>query len=168
MVAKITKYVRNCPECQRVQVHPHKPYGKLASIPLSEMDPFDTVIMDFITDLPTARDPYTNKTSDAILVLVDKLTKHAMYIATTKDLDAEVLADIIWREFVLLRGMMRNLILDRGLLFTNKFWTTLYWHLGAKRRLSTVFHPQIDGQTKRQNQVLKHYLRVYSNYKQDN
>lgn len=168
MVAKITKYVRNCPECQRVQVHHHKPYGKLASIPPGGMDPFDTVIMDFITDLPPARDPYTNKTSDAILVLVDKLTKHAMYIATTKDLDAEGLADIIWREFVLLRGMMRNLILDRGLLFTNKFWTTLYWHLGAKRRLSTVFHPQIDGQTKRQNQVLKHYLRVYSNYKQDN
>ena len=132
------------------------------------MDLFDTVTIDFITDLPLARDLYTNKISDAILVLVDKLTKHAMYIATTEDLDAEGLADIMWREFLLLRGMMRNLISDRGSLFTSKFWTTLCWHLGAKRKLSTAFHSQTDRQTERQNQVLEHYLRVYSNYKQDN
>ena len=124
------------------------------------MDPFDTVTMDFITDLPPARDPYINKTSNAILGLVDKLTKHATYIATTKNLDAEGLADIMWREFVSLHSMMRNLISDQGSLFTSKFWTKLCWHLGAKRRLSTGFHPQTDGQTERQNQVLEHYLQV--------
>ena len=121
MVNEITEYVCSCPECQRVRVHYHKLYSKLASIPPGDVNPFDTVTMDFITDLPPARDPYTNKTSDAILVLVDKLTKHATYIATTKDLDAESLADIMWQEFVSLRGMMRNLISDRDLLFTSKF-----------------------------------------------
>ena len=63
---------------------------------------------------------------------------------------------------------MRELISDRGSLFTSRFWSTLCWHLGAKRKLSTAFHPQTDDQTERQNQVLKHYLRVYCNYKQDN
>ena len=164
----IEEYVRTCSVCQRVRVHHHKPYGKLNPIPPGGEDPFSSVTMDFITDLPPAKDPYTGKTSDAICVLVDKLTKHGTYVATTKDLNAEGLADLLWREFVCNHGMMRDLISDRGSLFTSNFWQTLLYHLGAKRRLSTAYHPQTDGQTERQNQTLEHYLRVYCNFKQDN
>ena len=168
MIKDIAEYVRTCPDCQRVRVHHHKPYDSLVAISPGDVEPFHTVIMDFITDMPPAKDPYTGKTSDAILVLVDKLTKHATYIAITKDLNAEGLANILWREFVSQHDMMRSIISDRGSLFTSHFWTTLCWHLSAKRKLSTAFHSQTDGQTERQNQVLEHYLRVYANYKMDN
>lgn len=110
--------------------------------------------MDFIMDLPPARDPYTQKTSDAILVLVDKVTKYAVYIATRKDLDSQGLAELIWREFAKNHGIWKQCITDRGSLFTSKFWSTFMWYLGARRKLSTAFHPQTDGQTERQNQVL--------------
>ncbi len=56
---------------------------------------------------------------------------------------------------------------DRGSLFTSKFWSSLCYFLGIKKKLSTAFHPQIDGQTKRQNSMIKVNLRAFVNWKQD-
>jgi hypothetical protein len=38
----------------------------------------------------------------------------------------------------------------------------------VKVKLSSIFHPQTDGQIERVNQVLEHYLRCTINYHQDN
>src|SRR5205814_9000348 len=48
-----------------------------------------------------------------------------------------------------------------------KFWSSLCYFMKARRRLSTAFHPQTDGQTERQNQTLEHYLRAYVEHTQD-
>jgi len=40
--------------------------------------------------------------------------------------------------------------------------------LGIETKLSTVFHPQTDGQMERMNQELEQYLRIYTNYRQSN
>ena len=39
--------------------------------------------------------------------------------------------------------------------------------LGIRRKLSTVFHPQIDGQTKRQNSTIKAYLQFFVKFEQN-
>ena len=43
-----------------------------------------------------------------------------------------------------------------------------FHHRLTRRRLSTAFHPQTDGQTERQNQVLEHFLRTWADSTQSN
>ena len=168
MKKNIEEYCKFCSVCQRVRVHHHKSYDNLFSITSDSVESFTTVTLDFITDMPLARNLYTRKTYDSILIFVDKLIKHAIYIACNKILNAKSLADLLWKEFVCHHDMMKELISNRKSLFISHFWFTLCWHLSAKRKLSIAFHSQTDEQTERQNQVLKHYLRVYCNYIQNN
>ena len=56
---------------------------------------------------------------------------------------------------------------DKSSLFTSKFWSSLCYFLGVKRRLSTAFHPQTDGQTERQNSTMEAYLRAFVNFEQN-
>ena len=133
MIDDIAEYVRNCSNCQRVRIHHHKSYENLTFISSNDVDSFHTVIMNFITDMSFARNSYIEKINDAILVLIDKLIKYVTYIATIKDLNIERLVDLMWREFICRHDMMRNIISNRDSLFTSHFWSTLCWHLRAKR-----------------------------------
>ena len=53
-------------------------------------------------------------------------------------------------------------------MFTSKFWSSLCYFLGIKRRLFTAFHPQINGKTERQNSTIEAYLQAFVNFKQNN
>ena len=68
------------------------------------------------------------------------------------------LAEVIIHVVVRHHGLLDSIVTNRGLLFTSKFWSSLYYFLGIKRRLSTALHPQTDGQTKRQNSTMEAYL----------
>ncbi len=162
------KYVCICSNYQRVQVHYHKLYEKLTSISSESVNSFYMIIMNFITNMLSAKNSYIEKTSNVILIIINKLIKHTIYISTIKDLNVERLVNLLWWEFISQHEMMQSIILNRNSLFINHFWIILYWHLEAKQKLSIVFHLQINDQTERQNQMLKHYLQVYFNYKMNN
>ncbi|QKX60909.1 uncharacterized protein TRUGW13939_08055 [Talaromyces rugulosus] len=51
--ANIDYYIQTCSTCQRVKVHRHRQYGLLKPLPVPS-EPFETVTMDFITELPPA------------------------------------------------------------------------------------------------------------------
>ena len=60
-----------------------------------------------------------------------------------------------------LHGVPKVIISDRDPKFTGNFWKSLFKGLNTTLNFSTSFHPQIDGQTERVNQVLKYLLRMY-------
>ena len=94
MLFEINEYIRICSDYQRVRIHHHKLYNEFNSISSNDEDSFYTVIMNFITDMSSTRNLYIDKINDAILMLMNKLTKHATYIATIKNLNAKNFAKL--------------------------------------------------------------------------
>ena len=92
----------------------------------------------------------------------------ARYIPCTERITADELADLLACEVFDKYGVPLGIVSDRGAVFTSDFWRTFCWNLKVRRRLSTAYHPQTDGETERQNQTLEHYLRVYAGSRQDN
>jgi transposase InsO family protein len=61
-----------------------------------------------------------------------------------------------------LYGVLKNIVSNRGTQFTSKFWERLHETLDTQLCFSSAYHPQIDGQIERVNQVLEDMLRACS------
>ena len=122
--------------------------------------------MNFIIELPFSR--YGNDIYNVIFVIIDRYSKIAFYIFAKSTWSTEDLADVLFNKMFLIFLEIKKMISDRSSLFVSDYWSALCYYICVKRKLNTVFYSQIDEQTKRQNQTLKHYLRCYCNYKQDN
>jgi len=120
--------------------------------------------MDFITGLPPSK--WQGNVYDAILVVVDCFTKMSIYIPCTKKVNSVDLAELIFQYVFSRFGIPKGIVTNQGAVFTLLFWSKICYHMQIRRRLSTAFHPQTDGQTERQNQALEQYLRLYVNKEQ--
>ncbi|KAD6119027.1 hypothetical protein E3N88_10298 [Mikania micrantha] len=69
------------------------------------------------------------------------------------------LAKLYVNEIVSRQGVPISIISDRDSRFMSRFWQTLQNALGTQINMSTAYHPQTDGQTKRTNQTLEDMLR---------
>lgn len=117
--------------------------------------------MDFIEGLPESAG------HDAILVVVDRLTKMAAFIPTRKDCDTGDLVRLFIDRIFSKHGAPADIVSDRGRHFVSKLWNGICAALRIKSNLSTAYHPETDGQTERVNQILEQYIRVYTNYQQN-
>ena len=99
------------------------------------------LIVDFITKLLVVAG------KDAILVVCNQLSKMTYFVATTERTSVEGLArlfqDNVWK----LYRLPKSVVLDRGPQFVAELTKKLNRMLGIETRLSTAFHPQMDGQT---------------------
>ena len=162
MAKDVQEHVGNCPLCQRNKAKRRKPYGELQPLSIPE-GTWDSVSMDFITQLPKSRQGNTS-----ILVFVDRLSKMTHFAATKDTCSAADVADLYFDKVIKLHGRPLEIISDRDTRFQSAFWQELQRHLGTQICMSTAYHPQSDGQTERMNAVLEDMLRHYINPSQDN
>jgi len=116
--------------------------------------------MDFITNLPNVIG------YDQCWVIVDRFTKMAHFIPL-KIRKAKELALIFVREVWRLHGLTKRVVSDRDTLFMTLFWSEVMRLVEVELVKSSAYHPQIDGQTERVNQILEHYLCTYYMWDQD-
>ena len=96
--------------------------------------------MDFIVDLPTTQGGY-----DAILVVVDRLTKMAHFIPTRESVSAPQVADLFISHIFCLHGLPRSIMLDRDTRFSSHFWTAVFDALKTELGMSSGDHLETDG-----------------------
>ena len=94
MKDKIASFIAKCADCQKNKHSTHALYGEMQAMELPDAL-WSDISMDFVTGLLVLRDPVTKVSYDAILVVVDRFTKQAEYIAFRKDYTAVQLAHII-------------------------------------------------------------------------
>lgn len=118
MSQDIKHFVVSCDICQKVKLKTHGPLGYLQPIPIP-LAPFEVVSMDFITELPKSND------YNAILVIVNKLTKYITIIPTTMGVDDTGTAAIFFSKIVAQYGLPKQIITDRDSRWTGTFWKVI-------------------------------------------
>jgi hypothetical protein len=154
-------FVKTCTICKRNKSQRHKPYGFLKQLPIPSR-PWNSISMDFIEQLPISSG-FTD-----ILVIVDRLTKQAIFIPTHNTINAPELAKLFVAHVFAKHGVPSHVTSDRGSEFVSRFFRSLGTALDMKLHFTSGYHPEGDGQTERTNQTLEQYLRVYCNYQQSN
>ena len=166
MIEDIKRYVKDCKTCNCTKAARHKPYELLQSL-LAPSEPWKDITMNFITGmLPSLR--IDRKAYDTILVVVDCYSKLAKYYPVLKTITAKQFGNLLIHTVFCSLVVPLSIVSNQGSIFTSNFWLALCHYLHIKRRLSTAFHPQTNGQTERQNQTLEQYLHANMNYQQDN
>ena len=132
-------YVEGYDLCQRIKNRTEEVVGKLK---LSEVPEklWTHITVDFVTKLPIVAG------KDVILVVYNRLSKMAHFVATIEGMLVEELARLFRNNMWKLHRLPESVVLDRGPQFAAELMKELNRMLGIETRLLTVFHPQINGQ----------------------
>jgi len=96
----------------------------------------------------------------AIRIVIDRLTKMAHLLRWTKEMNPRRFLELFMREIFRIHGLPKDIITDRGSIFTSDLWRETTKQLEIERGLSMAFHVYTDGQTELTNSILEQYLRA--------
>jgi hypothetical protein len=100
------------------------------------------------------------KRNDVVWVIIDRLTKSALFLPMKMTDSMEKLAKLYVNKVVRLHGVPVSIVSDQDPRFTSRLWPSVQQALGMKLNLSITFHPQTDGQSESTVKILKDLLRA--------
>ncbi|KAK3548932.1 hypothetical protein QTP70_021678 [Hemibagrus guttatus] len=147
----VERFVRSCSTCAQSQVCRQLPEGLLEPLPTPQC-PWYHLSVDFLTDLPNSGG-FT-----MVMVVVDRFSKACKLIPLkgypTAMQTAEAMFQHVFQNF----SLPEDIVSDRGSQLTSRVWRYLCERLGINVCLSSVYHPQSNGQAENLNQEIPQVL----------
>jgi hypothetical protein len=154
----ISDFVKSRSTCQRNKSESLHPAGLLQPLPIPSRVWAD-ISMDFIEALPKVHG------KSVILTVVDRFSKFAHFVPLGHPYTATSVARAFFNDIVRLHGLPESIVSDRDPVFTGHVWRDLFKFSGVQLKLSTAFHPQIDGQSEAVNKTISMYLRCMTGHR---
>ena len=149
----VKEYVTRCDTCQRFKGSNAAPAGLLHSLETPSLS-WEHISANFITDLLLSHG------FDMILMGIDQFSKEVELIPCTKTCSALDMAKLFMHNIWKHHGLPHPIILDQVMQKINKA-------LSISTKLSTSFHPQMNGWTEIINKEVQKFLHIYCFEKQD-
>ena len=142
--------MRSKPQC-------HRPYGSLQQLSIPE-HLWNSISMDFIKKLPFS------SSFNTILVIVDHLSKQAIFIPTHDTITSAELAHLFVIYVFSKHRVLSHVTSDHGFEFVSYFFHFLGTALDMRLHFTSGYHLEANSQAEWTNQMLEQYLCVYCNY----
>ena len=140
-------YIPSCEACQHNKSQTTKAPRPLHPLPVPD-EWADSVALDFIGPLPT------DSGFDCILSMTDQLRSDVRIIPTTMKATAKDTALLVFNHWYCKNGLPLDFISDRDKLFMSRFWKVLFQLSGVKLKMSSGYHPQMDGSSEHMNKTI--------------
>ena len=123
--------------------------------------PWVYITVNFITKLPLVQ------RYDSILVVYNRLTKIAYLVPTMEKTLVEEVVRLFQDNIQKLHSLPESIITNKEVQFVVEIMKELNNILEIDIKLLIVYYLQTDKQTKRMNQDLEQYLRMFINHRQE-
>lgn len=130
----VNHYVKECDVCQRSKPSLEAYVGLLQPLPIPNLI-WQDISMDFVEGLPMSQG------KNAIMVLVDRLSKNGHFISLTHPFTTLLVAQFFLDNIYKLHGLPKSIVSDRDKIFISQFWQALFKSLKVSMKMSTAYHP---------------------------
>ena len=157
LIRQLRDYLKYCSKCQINRIRRHQSHDSLQFI-LSSIILFHTLSLDFIFALSISRVEQFN----VVMSITCKFTKRIIIV-----LNKNIWTIVEWNRTLLNQldfddwELFKILIFDRNRKFMKNFWRKIFIRFDVRLLYNTIYHSQIDEQSKRINQTIEIALRFF-------
>ncbi len=161
--AIIQRYIWNCHAYQRSKVSRNSINELHHSLSISQKR-WKDITINFITELSLLED------YNIICIIICHFIKEHHYVFCHWENDDISVEEMIWImlwNVYRLHDLLSSIVLNKDFQFISTMWKSLCKRLRITASLFTVYHSEIDDQSKWVNQNVERELRIYCNYMQN-